>query len=51
MKCPNCHQNGSRVVELAVPADNGHAIWRRRECEKLWFPFFTTFERVEAAPL
>ena len=31
------------------PADNGHAIRRRRECENCGFRF-TTFERVEAAP-
>ena len=49
MKCPNCHQNGSRVVD-SRPADNGHAIRRRRECENCGFRF-TTFERVEAAPL
>lgn len=49
MKCPNCHQNGSRVVD-SRPADNGHAIRRRRECENCGFRF-TTFERVEATPL
>ncbi len=49
MKCPNCHQNGSRVVD-SRPADNGHAIRRRRECENCGFRF-TTFERVEASPL
>lgn len=49
MKCPNCHQNGSRVVD-SRPADSGHAIRRRRECENCGFRF-TTFERVEAAPL
>lgn len=49
MKCPNCHQNGSRVVD-SRPSDNGHAIRRRRECENCGFRF-TTFERVEAAPL
>ena len=49
MKCPNCHQNGSRVVD-SRPADNGHAIRRRRECENCGFRF-TTFERVEAPPL
>lgn len=32
------------------PADNGHAIRRRRECENCGFRF-TTFERVEATPL
>lgn len=32
------------------PADDGRAIRRRRECEKCGFRF-TTFERIEAAPL
>lgn len=49
MKCPNCHKNGSRVVD-SRPADNGHAIRRRRECEKCGYRF-TTFERVEVTPL
>lgn len=49
MKCPNCHKNGSRVVD-SRPADNGHAIRRRRECEQCGYRF-TTFERVEVTPL
>ena len=48
MKCPNCHKNGSRVVD-SRPADNGHAIRRRRECEQCGYRF-TTFERVEVTP-
>lgn len=32
------------------PADEGRAIRRRRECESCGFRF-TTFERIEAAPL
>ena len=49
MKCPNCHKNGSRVVD-SRPADNGHAIRRRRECEQCGYRF-TTFERDEVTPL
>lgn len=49
MECPKCHQNGSRVVD-SRPADNGHAIRRRRECEHCGCRF-TTFERIEGAPL
>ena len=49
MKCPHCHKNGSRVVD-SRPADDGHAIRRRRECENCGYRF-TTFERLEAAPL
>ncbi|KRM19437.1 ribonucleotide reductase transcriptional regulator nrdr [Ligilactobacillus hayakitensis DSM 18933 = JCM 14209] len=49
MRCPQCHQNGSRVVD-SRPADNGHAIRRRRECEHCGYRF-TTFERLEATPL
>lgn len=49
MKCPNCYKNGSRVVD-SRPADNGHAIRRRRECEQCGYRF-TTFERVEVTPL
>ncbi|SEM40891.1 transcriptional repressor NrdR [Ligilactobacillus sp. WC1T17] len=49
MKCPHCHKNGSRVVD-SRPADDGHAIRRRRECENCGFRF-TTFERVESTPL
>lgn len=47
MKCPQCHNNSSRVVD-SRPADD--AIRRRRECEKCGYRF-TTFERIEAAPL
>ncbi|WP_311407203.1 transcriptional regulator NrdR [Liquorilactobacillus uvarum] len=49
MRCPHCHHNGSRVVD-SRPADDGHVIRRRRECEACGFRF-TTFERVEATPL
>lgn len=49
MKCPKCHKEGSRVVD-SRPADNGHAIRRRRECSNCGYRF-TTFERVEVTPL
>lgn len=49
MHCPKCQYNGSKVVD-SRPADDGRAIRRRRECEKCGFRF-TTFERIEAAPL
>lgn len=49
MLCPQCHNNNSRVVD-SRPADNGHAIRRRRECEKCGYRF-TTFERIEVTPL
>ncbi|MGY3750685.1 transcriptional regulator NrdR [Vagococcus acidifermentans] len=49
MQCPRCHYNGSRVVD-SRPADEGRAIRRRRECESCGFRF-TTFERIEVAPL
>ena len=49
MQCPRCQHNGTRVVD-SRPADDGRAIRRRRECEKCHFRF-TTFERVERAPL
>ncbi|MCP0886736.1 transcriptional regulator NrdR [Ligilactobacillus sp. WILCCON 0076] len=49
MKCPQCHKNSSRVVD-SRPADNGHVIRRRRECENCGYRF-TTFERVEEIPL
>jgi len=49
VQCPHCQNNGSRVVD-SRPADDGRAIRRRRECEACSFRF-TTFERVEQAPL
>ena len=49
MKCPQCGNNGSRVVD-SRPTNGGQVIRRRRECEKCQFRF-TTFERVEAVPL
>lgn len=49
MRCPRCHHNNSRVID-SRQADDGRAIRRRRECENCSYRF-TTFERIEAAPL
>lgn len=49
MRCPRCHHNNSRVID-SRQADDGRAIRRRRECEDCQNRF-TTFERIEAAPL
>ncbi|MHC5230097.1 transcriptional regulator NrdR [Enterococcus sp. LJL99] len=49
MHCPKCHHNNSRVID-SRQADDGRAIRRRRECESCGYRF-TTFERIEAAPL
>ncbi len=49
MQCPKCHRNNSRVVD-SRQADDGRVIRRRRECENCGYRF-TTFERIEEAPL
>ncbi|WP_173915875.1 transcriptional regulator NrdR [Halobacillus sp. Marseille-Q1614] len=49
MKCPNCHYKSTRVLD-SRPIEDGHAIRRRRECEKCEFRY-TTFERLEEVPL
>ncbi|KAF1298674.1 transcriptional regulator NrdR [Enterococcus sp. JM4C] len=49
MRCTRCQNNNSRVVD-SRQTDDGRAIRRRRECENCGFRF-TTFERIEAAPL
>lgn len=49
MKCPHCGYNNSRVVDSRQTED-GKTIRRRRECENCGFRF-TTFERIEVAPL
>ena len=49
MRCPFCGHSDSKVID-SRPADDGHAIRRRRECiecEKR----FTTYEKVESLPL
>ncbi|AYW45128.1 transcriptional regulator NrdR [Tetragenococcus koreensis] len=49
MHCPKCHHNNSRVID-SRQTDDGRAIRRRRECENCGYRF-TTFERIEEAPL
>ncbi|HJF19915.1 MAG TPA: transcriptional regulator NrdR [Enterococcus columbae] len=49
MQCPKCHHQNSRVID-SRQADDGRAIRRRRECESCG-QRFTTFERIEEAPL
>ena len=49
MRCPSCGHDEDRVVDSRV-AEEGRAIRRRRECE-VCSQRFTTFERVENAPL
>ena len=49
MQCPKCHHQNSRVID-SRQADDGRAIRRRRECENCG-QRFTTFERIEEAPL
>ncbi|MDH6364205.1 transcriptional repressor NrdR [Enterococcus sp. PF1-24] len=49
MRCPKCKHNNSRVID-SRQTDDGRTIRRRRECENCGFRF-TTFERIEAAPL
>lgn len=49
MRCPRCQHNNSRVID-SRQADDSRAIRRRRECESCGYRF-TTFERIEAAPL
>jgi transcriptional repressor NrdR len=49
MRCPKCHQNGTRVLD-SRPVLEGNSIRRRRECEDCSYRF-TTFEKVEESPL
>lgn len=49
MRCPRCNHKDSKVVDSRSTQD-GKAIRRRRECENCGFRF-TTFERIEIAPL
>lgn len=49
VKCPNCGDKNTRVLD-SRPIEDGHAIRRRRECDKCDFRY-TTFERVEEVPL
>ncbi len=45
MKCPFCENSDSRVID-SRPTEEGHAIRRRRECDKCG-KRFTTYEKVE----
>jgi transcriptional repressor NrdR len=49
MRCPNCQNNGTRVLD-SRPIHAGDSIRRRRECESCNYRF-TTFETVEEIPL
>ena len=49
MKCPNCEQENSRVME-SRDLDDGASIRRRRECLDC-STRFTTYERIEQPPL
>lgn len=49
MKCPFCDEDNTRVID-SRPADDNHAIRRRRQCDKCG-KRFTSFEKVETLPL
>ncbi|WP_257346530.1 transcriptional regulator NrdR [Pseudalkalibacillus decolorationis] len=49
MRCPNCQNNGTRVLD-SRPVHSSRSIRRRRECEECNYRF-TTFETVEEIPL
>lgn len=49
MRCPSCGHEDTRVLD-SRPSDEGAAIRRRRECPDCGHRF-TTFERIEEAPL
>ena len=49
MKCSQCHQDDTKVIESRDVAD-GEAIRRRRVCAKCQYRF-TTYERVERPQL
>lgn len=49
MRCPNCQQNGTRVLDSRHVNDS-RSVRRRRECESCYYRF-TTFETVEQMPL
>lgn len=49
MRCPNCQQNGTRVLDSRHVNDS-RSVRRRRECESCHYRF-TTFETVEESPL
>ena len=45
MRCPFCDNQKTKVID-ARPTEDGHAIRRRRECERC-SRRFTTYEKVE----
>ena len=45
MKCPYCNSEDTKVID-SRPTEDGHAIRRRRGCEKCG-KRFTTYEKVE----
>ena len=49
MKCPYCNYEDTKVID-SRPTEDGHAIRRRRGCEKCG-KRFTTYEKVETLPL
>lgn len=49
MRCPYCHHTDSRVLESRASEDHS-TIRRRRECP-VCLKRFTTYEKIELAPL
>ena len=49
MRCPYCENQDTKVID-SRPTEEGHAIRRRRGCEKCG-KRFTTYEKVETIPL
>lgn len=49
MRCPNCKETGTRVLD-SRPVNDGASVRRRRECDVCNYRF-TTFEMVEERPL
>jgi len=45
MKCPYCENSDTKVID-SRPTEDGHAIRRRRECDKC-NRRFTTYEKIE----
>jgi transcriptional repressor NrdR len=45
MKCPYCDYQDTKVID-SRPTEDGHAIRRRRGCERCG-KRFTTYEKVE----
>ena len=45
MRCPFCYNQETKVID-SRPTEDGHAIRRRRECERC-SRRFTTYEKVE----